>query len=83
MRSSSVPAFGAALLMSVLIGAQEPGAQPPERGQQRHAKSSERRDVAAHYASADIRVMAPGVVYNAGLLDLNAAYTKETGKTSL
>jgi molybdate transport system substrate-binding protein len=34
----------------------------------------------ARYAAADIRVMAPGVVYNAGLLDLAAAYSKETGK---
>src|ERR1700692_2675207 len=33
-----------------------------------------------YYAAADIRVIAPGVVYNAGLLDLAAAYTKETGK---
>jgi molybdate transport system substrate-binding protein len=29
--------------------------------------------------AADIRVISPGVVYNAGLLDLAAAYTKETG----
>ena len=28
---------------------------------------------------AEIRVISPGVVYNAGLLDLAAAYTKETG----
>jgi len=34
----------------------------------------------AAYAAADIRVMAPGVVYNAGLLDLAAAYAKQTGK---
>jgi molybdate transport system substrate-binding protein len=34
----------------------------------------------AHWAAADIRVMTPGVVYNAGLLDLADAYTKETGK---
>src|ERR1051325_10186077 len=34
----------------------------------------------AQYAAADIRVMSPGVVYNAGLLDLAASYTKETGK---
>ena len=34
----------------------------------------------ARYAAADIRVLAPGVVYNAGLLDLTAAYTKQTGK---
>ncbi len=27
---------------------------------------------------AEIRVISPGVVYNAGLLDLAAAYTKET-----
>jgi molybdate transport system substrate-binding protein len=30
-------------------------------------------------APAEIRVMSPGVVYNAGLLDLAAAYTKQTG----
>jgi molybdate transport system substrate-binding protein len=38
------------------------------------------QEPAARYAAADIRVIAPGVVYNAGLLDLAAAYTKETGK---
>src|SRR6516165_2881459 len=32
------------------------------------------------YAAADIRVIAPGVVYNAGLMDLASAYTKQTGK---
>ena len=32
------------------------------------------------YAAADIRVVAPGVVYNAGLLDLAALYSKQTGK---
>jgi molybdate transport system substrate-binding protein len=30
-------------------------------------------------AQTEIRVIAPGVVYNAGLLDLAAAFTKETG----
>jgi molybdate transport system substrate-binding protein len=80
MRSSSVSAFAATLLMSVLIGAQEPGGQPPVRGQRRDAQSPETREAPARYALADIRVMAPGVVYNAGLLDLAAAYTKETGK---
>src|SRR5262245_34399884 len=30
-------------------------------------------------AGGEIRAIAPGVVYNAGLLDLAAAYTKETG----
>jgi molybdate transport system substrate-binding protein len=32
------------------------------------------------YASADLRILAPGVVYNAGLMDLAAAYTRQTGK---
>jgi molybdate transport system substrate-binding protein len=44
------------------------------------AQSTESKQAAAQYAAADIRVMAPGVVYNAGLLDLAAAYTKETAK---
>lgn len=44
------------------------------------AQSADAQQAAARYAAADIRVMAPGVVYNAGLLDLAAAYTKETGK---
>ena len=43
-------------------------------------KSGKAEDAAARYAAADIRVMAPGVVYNAGLLDLAAEYTKTTGK---
>src|SRR6516225_6319984 len=34
----------------------------------------------ADYAAADIRVIAPGVVYNAGLLDLASAYTRKTEK---
>src|SRR5215472_9400643 len=32
------------------------------------------------YAAADIRVIAPGVVYNAGLMDLASTYTRQTGK---
>lgn len=54
--------------------------QAPVRAQARNAQSPEAREAAARYAAADIRVMTPGVVYNAGLLDLAAAYTKETGK---
>src|SRR3954463_12359655 len=34
---------------------------------------------AGQTTATDIRVISPGVVYNAGLLDLAAAYTKETG----
>jgi len=52
----------------------------PARGQERAAQSLEAKAAADRYATADIRVMTPGVVYNAGLLDLAAAYTKETGK---
>ena len=70
-------AFGFAVmwLMAALIAT-----QPPARGQGRGAPSPEAQESAARYAAADIRVMTPGVVYNAGLLDLAAAYTKETGK---
>src|SRR5260221_2880869 len=32
------------------------------------------------YASADIRIITPGVVFSSGLQDLAAAFTKETGK---
>ena len=64
MRRPSVSALAIALLIPRIITAQEPAAQA----------------TAARYAAADIRVMAPGVVYNAGILDLAAAYTKATGK---
>src|SRR5262245_63603277 len=33
----------------------------------------------AQTTGSEIRVISPGVVYNAGLLDLSAAFTKETG----
>ena len=56
-------------LIPVWVAAQEPSAPSPAA-----------REAAARYQAADIRVMAPGVVYNAGLLDLAAAYTKQTGK---
>ncbi len=64
MRFIHVSALAVTLLIPVVLSPQEPAA--PE--------------AAARYAAADIRVIAPGVVYNAGLLDLAAAYTKETGK---
>src|SRR6266705_3266988 len=38
------------------------------------------QEAVAGSAAADIRVLVPGVVYNAGLLDLAASYPKETGK---
>jgi molybdate transport system substrate-binding protein len=57
-------ALAVTFLIPLLFVSQEPAPRAP----------------AAAYVAADIRVMAPGVVYNAGLLDLAAAYTKETGK---
>src|ERR1700733_8432093 len=69
MRRSYVPTLIVLLLTPMFIGAQEPSAPAPGA-----------QEAAARYAAADIRVLVPGVVYNAGLLDLAAAYTKETGK---
>src|SRR6266852_1440153 len=80
MRRIHVSALAVALLMPLLIAAQEPAAPAPGRGQGKGAQSPQAQEAAARYAAADIRVMVPGVVYNAGLLDLAAAYTKETGK---
>lgn len=73
MKFSLASTFAFTLLVPMFIAAQEPG-----RG--RGPQSPEAREAAARYAAADIRVLVPGVVYNAGLLDLAAAYTKETGK---
>jgi molybdate transport system substrate-binding protein len=73
-------AFAIALLIPAFAAAQEPAAAPPAGTKGRGAQSPEAKEAAAKYAAADIRVMAPGVVYNAGLLDLADAYTKETGK---
>jgi molybdate transport system substrate-binding protein len=69
-------AFTVTFLMPLLFVSQEPAGQAPGRG----AQSPEAKEAAARYAAADIRVLVPGVVYNAGLLDLAVAYTKETGK---
>jgi molybdate transport system substrate-binding protein len=74
MRRLNVSVFTATLLIVGVAPIQTPA------GAQERAQSAEAKEAAARYASADIRVMAPGVIYNAGLLDLAAAYTKETGK---
>jgi len=66
----------AATLLSVLVAAPSTAQGPAAKAPQPETKEAAN----ARYAAADIRVMAPGVVYNAGLLDLAAAYTKETGK---
>jgi molybdate transport system substrate-binding protein len=75
MRRISVFAFAVTLLIPVVITAQAPAG-----GKAKGAPSPEAKAAAAKYAVADIRVMTPGVVWNAGLLDLAAAYEKETGK---
>ena len=75
MRRVDMSGLAVTFLIPVFIAA-----QTPARGPGRGAQSPEAQEAAARYAAADIRVMAPGVVYNAGLLDLAASYTKETGK---
>ena len=75
MRRIYVSAFAVTLLLPGLAAAQAPAG-----GKGKGAQSPEAKAAAAKYAVADIRVMTPGVVYNAGLLDLAAAYEKETGK---
>jgi molybdate transport system substrate-binding protein len=75
MRRQDVSAFAAMLLIFAVAGV-----RTPARAQERAAPSAEAKEAAARYAAADIRVMAPGVISNAGLPDLAAAYTKETGK---
>src|SRR5438105_13897902 len=78
MRRIYVSAPAVALLIPLLIAAQESAAPAAARG--RGAQTPEAQEAAARYVAADIRVMAPGVVYNAGILDLAAAYTNATGK---
>jgi molybdate transport system substrate-binding protein len=53
---------------------------PATLASQDPAQSTIAKEAAARYAAADIRVMAPGIIYNAGLLDLADAYSKATGK---
>jgi molybdate transport system substrate-binding protein len=72
MRIGSIS--GLAVLAAAVLTA------PPARAQGNRAPSAEAQDAAARYAAADVRVMVPGVVANAGLADLAAAYTRETGK---
>jgi molybdate transport system substrate-binding protein len=75
MRRWNVSSIAATVLALDLIAATGPAQAQGKRG-----SSPEAQEAAARYAAADVRVMVPGIVYNAGLLDLAAAYTKETGK---
>ena len=66
LRNHRVVIAAAALLLPALGAAQE--------------KKGDTAQQAAKYAAADIRVLTPGIIYNAGLLDLAAEYEKATGK---
>jgi molybdate transport system substrate-binding protein len=77
MRRSYLSALAVLLMLPMIMAAQETAGAT---GRGRGADSPDEKEAAAKYAAADIRVMVPGVVYNAGLIDLAAAYTKETGK---
>lgn len=76
MRPRHFSALVVMLLMTWSITAQETP-QPPAGGRQGGGAQSE---AAARYAAADVRVLTVGIIYNAGLVDLATAFTKETGK---
>jgi len=65
------------LLMAWSIAAQETS-QPASSGRQ--GAGSQADEAAARYAAADVRVLTVGIIFNAGLVDLAASFTKETGK---
>jgi molybdate transport system substrate-binding protein len=65
------------LLMPWSIPAQE---NPQPSGGGRQGGGAQAEEAAARYAAADVRILTVGIIYNAGLVDLAAAFTKETGK---
>src|SRR5271154_1281223 len=77
MRAVQFSALAAMLLMNSSTPAQE-SPQAPAGGRQGGGAQSE--EAAARYAAADVRILTVGIIYNAGLVDLTAAFTKETGK---
>lgn len=79
MRLFNSSAIAATLLTLGIVIAVCPAFAQEGRGNAK-ASSKGSPEAAAQYAAADIRVMAPGIIYNGGLMDLAAAYTKETGK---
>jgi molybdate transport system substrate-binding protein len=72
VRRIHVSALAIALVASWLIGSEVRG-----QGQTAPAVVA---PTAGDYATADIRVITPGVVFASGLPDIAAAFTKETGK---
>jgi len=77
MRPHYSSALVVMLLMAWSIPAQETS-QPAGRGRQ--GAGSQADEAAARYAAADVRVLTVGIIFNAGLVDLAASFTKETGK---
>lgn len=73
MRHTRLPAVAIALLIPALLAAQSAPAKKGAAGGGNGASPEE-------YAAADIRISTPGIIYNGGLLDLAASYTKMTGK---
>jgi molybdate transport system substrate-binding protein len=69
MRRYSVAVF--ALVASILVGANLAGQKPT---------MPVNSPTSGDYATADLRVLTPGVVFSSGLPDIGAAFTKETGK---
>jgi molybdate transport system substrate-binding protein len=77
MRSLYFSAFVVMLLTTWSISAQN-APQPAANGRQGGNAQSD--EAAARYAAADVRILTVGIIFNAGLVDLAAAFTKETGK---
>ena len=73
MRRIHVSPLAIALVASWLTGSQVAG-----QGQTAPAVFA---PTTGDYATADIRVLTPGVVFSSGLPDIAAAFAKETGKT--
>src|SRR6202035_2089358 len=74
MRPHYSSALVVMLLMAWSIPAQETS-QPAGRGRQ--GAGSQADEAAARYAAADVRVLTVGIIFNAGLVDLAASFTKE------
>ncbi|MGE0406954.1 MAG: substrate-binding domain-containing protein [Candidatus Korobacteraceae bacterium] len=87
MRLIQAWALAISLLLPLSLSAQAPSAQRSTGDAGADAQSADsaeaqhRAALAKLYETADVRVIIPGVVFNAGLLDLAESYTKATGKT--
>jgi molybdate transport system substrate-binding protein len=69
----SLSSFAVAVVVSWVIA--------PETNGQAQNTAPVVTPTAGDYATADIRVITPGVVFSSGLPDIGTAFTKESGKT--